>query len=94
MKNRIDVGIIGDYDPQKTSHPPTNSALKHAADHLGVKVTIDWLPTPTFLEELNLKKLAKYDCLWASSGSPFQSTPGILRAIQRARELSKPFVST
>jgi|WetSurMetagenome_2_1015567.scaffolds.fasta_scaffold1435037_1 CTP synthase (UTP-ammonia lyase) len=94
MSDSIKVGIIGDYDSLKNSHPAANAALQHAAAALPVSVEMDWLPTPLFLDSSNLKKLAAYDCLWASSGSPFVSMQGMLNAIRWARQSGKPFIST
>jgi CTP synthase (UTP-ammonia lyase) len=94
MKKLLKVGIIGEYDQKKTSHPPTIQAVRHAADYFSVEAEITWLSTPSCLTEEGLNKLADFDCLWASSGSPYQSTGGMLKAIRRARELGKPFIGT
>jgi CTP synthase (UTP-ammonia lyase) len=94
MKGRIKVGILGDYDSLKNSHPAANAALWQSAGSLSVNLQIDWLPTPSLLDDQALGKLAEYDCLWASSGSPFKSTQGMLKAIQWARESGKPFIAT
>lgn len=89
----IKVGIIGDYDSLKNSHPAANAALQHSAAALGAKVDFDWLPTAEFLAPRVLEKLSGYDCLWASSGDP-KSTQGMLNAIQWARQSGQPFIST
>jgi CTP synthase (UTP-ammonia lyase) len=94
MKSTLYVGIIGDYDPEKTSHPATNDAIHHAAKQLSLKTNIKWIPTPSFMSETGQKDLDKFDCLWASSGSPFQSMEGMIRAIQIARKSNKPFIGT
>jgi CTP synthase (UTP-ammonia lyase) len=93
-KKTVSIGIIGDFDRTKTSHPATNNALRHAADHLGVRVSIAWIPTPSLLAEEGLGRLEQFDGLWASSGSPYQSAEGALRGIRRARELGRPFIGT
>ena len=94
MNRTIDIGIIGDYDINKTSHPATNHAILHAADHLSTQAKINWLPTPSFLTEEGQKKLEQFDAIWASSGSPYQSLKGALEGIKRARESGRPFVGT
>ena len=88
------IGIIGDYDPDFKAHVATNEALQHAADALGLRLTIDWLPTPKFDTTANLPLLESYDGLWASPGSPYQSMTGALQAIQFAREHDWPFFAT
>jgi CTP synthase (UTP-ammonia lyase) len=94
MNQTIKIGIIGDYTPEKVSHPATNAAISHAADALGVKAEVDWLPTPSFTNPAALKKLEQYDAVWASSGSPYKSDEGMLAAIRYARELKRPFIGT
>jgi CTP synthase (UTP-ammonia lyase) len=94
MKSPLKVGIIGEYDSKKKSHPATMEAIGHAADFLSVETKVDWLPTPSFLDEEGLGKLADYDVLWASSGSPYQTASGMLNAIRWARESGKPFIAT
>ena len=94
MKRAVHIGIIGDYKPEKISHPATNEAIQHAAKQLSVKADINWLPTPSFLTDEGPKKLAGFDCIWASSGSPYQSMDGAIKGIQIALELDKPFIGT
>ena len=35
----INIGIIGDYSPDKVSHPATNSSIRHAAAYSGIETT-------------------------------------------------------
>jgi CTP synthase len=94
MKRAINIGIIGDYNPEKISHPATNKSIRHAAKQLTVEANIKWLPTPSFLTDEGQKSLTRYDCIWASAGSPYQSMDGAIKGIQMARELDKPFIGT
>ncbi len=94
MSRTINIGIIGDFNPNMTSHPATNDSIHHAAKHLSIKVNITWLPTPSLLTEKGQKSLVKFDCLWASPGSPYQSIVGMIKGIQMARELDRPFIGT
>jgi CTP synthase (UTP-ammonia lyase) len=94
MKHLIKIGIFGDFDPTKTSHPATNDAIQHAAKNLSIETRIIWLPTSSFLTEKSQPYLAEFDCFWASSGSPYQSMEGMIKAIQIAREMDKPFIGT
>jgi CTP synthase (UTP-ammonia lyase) len=94
MKPAINIGIIGDFDSSKVSYPAANEAIRHAADHLGIKANITWLPTPSLLTEDALKKLEQYDGLWASSGSLYQNLEGALNGIRQAREKNIPFIGT
>ena len=94
MERTVNIGIIGDYDKNKTSHPATNQAIEHAADFLSIKADVTWLPTPSFLTRAGQEKLAQFNGIWASSGSPYQSFDGAINAIKTARETEKPFIGT
>jgi CTP synthase (UTP-ammonia lyase) len=94
MNRTIDIGIIGDYDVNRASHAATNNAIEHAARYLSVEAKITWLATPSFLTKAGLKKLERYDAIWASPGSPYQSMEGAIRGIQLAREINRPFIGT
>lgn len=94
MNRIINIGVMGDYDPKKISHPATNDAIHHAAKHLSTKASTTWLPTLSLLTEKGQESLSKFDCLWASAGSPYQSMEGMIKGIQIVRELGKPFIGT
>jgi CTP synthase (UTP-ammonia lyase) len=91
MKRAINIGILGEFNPAKLSHPKTLDAVDHAAEYLGVKTAITWIPTASLLTETGQKSLSSFDCLWASPGSPYHSTEGALKGIRIARESNKPF---
>jgi CTP synthase (UTP-ammonia lyase) len=94
MSTIIKVRIIGDFDPLKVSHLATNEAILHAAKSLSVETDIAWLSTPSMLTQEGPQHLKEADCIWASSGSPYASMDGMLRGIQIARELERPFIGT
>ena len=94
MNQTLNLGIIGDYDPNKSSHTATGAAIEHAAKYLSVKVSVTWLPTPSFLAKAGQKKLELYDAIWASSGSPYRSLEGAIQGIRLAREMKRPFIGT
>jgi len=88
------VGIIGDYNPDFHSHLATNAALQHAGAHLGIDVETEWVPTESLLESGFGNRLATYDRLFASPGSPYRSLEGMLRGIEFARTRNWPFAGT
>lgn len=94
VEKPIKIGIIGDFDQHKASHPATNEAIRHAASRLSIKADIAWMPTPSLLTSKGQKSLRLFDCLWASSGSPYESNDGMLKGIQIARKLDVPFMGT
>jgi CTP synthase (UTP-ammonia lyase) len=95
MNERLKVGIIGDYDPQKYfSHMSTNEALSHAASALSVSVDSTWLPTRSLAGQPIRAILEQFDALWCAPGSPYESMDGALQAIRFAREMGWPFIAT
>jgi CTP synthase (UTP-ammonia lyase) len=94
MSKTVNIGIIGDYDPNKLSHPAAENAIRHAADSLSLNVSVNWLPTPSFLTKKGQNSLTQFDCVWASSGSPYKSLEGAMTAIKLAREMDRPFIGT
>lgn len=88
------IGIIGDFDPNLPSHIATNEALTHAAGALSVALECSWLDTQLLTEESGETALRQCDALWCSSGGPYKSMDGALRAIQFAREEGWPFIGT
>ncbi len=94
MNQTVSVGIIGDYDSNLSAHPATNAAIEHAADHLAVKASVEWIPTPSLLTAAGREKIKQFDGLWASAGSPYRSMEGALSGIRFAREQNKPFFGT
>ena len=91
--NSIPIGIIGDFDASRPTHVATNGALFHAASALGVQVTPEWLGTPEVLKAPP-RVLESYAAFLVAPGSPYRSLGGALRAIEFARETSKPLLGT
>jgi CTP synthase (UTP-ammonia lyase) len=94
MDQSIKIGIIGDFDPNNTTHQATNDALGHAAKALAVSVDPVWLPTPSLDNEFIRAKLRSFDALWCAPASPYKSMSGALRSIRFAREGDWPFIGT
>lgn len=94
MKLSVNIGIIGDYDENKTSHPATTRAIEHASKSLSVTARVTWLPTPIFLTGEGRNKIKKFNAVWASSGSPYVSMEGAIEGIRLARETGRPFIGT
>jgi len=94
MPVAIQIGILGDFNPEFHSHHATNACLQHAAAALGLTVESRWLPTPSLLAPGAEERLAGSDGLWASPGSPYASFDGMLRGIEFACRRDWPFVAT
>ena len=94
MNHGLEVGIIGDHDPQCPSHVATVDALCHAAQALSVSLDVSWVATPS-LDGVDCESLlSRFDALWCAPGTPYASMEGALAAICYARERDRPFLGT
>jgi CTP synthase (UTP-ammonia lyase) len=94
MDHDINVGIIGDYNPQMSYHIATDESLAHAATALSVSVKSSWVPTESLAKGGVERALNPFDALWCGPGSPYKSMDGALQAIRFAREQRRPFIGT
>ena len=90
MNSALNIGVIGDFDPQRPSHAATNRALGHAAGALSVEMKPIWLATG----QIRKTDLTRFDALLCAPGSPYISMDGALTAIRFCRERNWPFVGT
>lgn len=94
MTEKIQVGIIADYNPKNRYHIATQESLFHAANALGVTTEPLWLDTDTLDNDSAEAKLRRCDALWCGTSSPYRSMEGALRSIRFAREQGWPFIGT
>ena len=92
MSRAVRIGVVGDFNPAFHSHHATNAALRQAGEHLGLDLWIEWFPTPAV--QAAPEDLGRYDGIWLSPGSPYDSMEGALRAVEFARRRDWPFVGT
>ena len=84
------IAVVGDYTPEFESHPATTEAILLAGRSLGLKTTVEWVPTTEVTED----RLRGCQGIWAAPGSPYKSFTGMLSAIRLSRERLWPFVGT
>jgi CTP synthase (UTP-ammonia lyase) len=94
MKKAVHIALLGDFDPQKHSHWATEAALFHAASWLGFHVEPRWFATEILESEDARDRLAHFDGVWGTPGSPFRSFAGMLRGIEFARRRDLPYLGT
>jgi CTP synthase (UTP-ammonia lyase) len=93
MPKEVSVGIIGDFNPEYRSHVDTNLAFRQIGKRLGVKITEEWIPTPSIDENAG-RMLDRFDAFLCAPGSPYKSMSGALNGIRFAREADRPFLGT
>ena len=94
MTSHLNIGVIGDFNPELESHHATNNALRHSARSIGASVDVNWLPTASFIDLGCQRATQGADGLLASPGGPYQSPAGVQEAIRFARERGLPFLGT
>ncbi len=91
MRNKVFLGLVGDYDSSVTAHQAIPIALKRAAVGLSIDVNFEWIPTD---EITDVSRIDHFDGLWCVPASPYRSMDGALLAIRHAREGAVPFLGT
>jgi CTP synthase (UTP-ammonia lyase) len=90
----ISLAIVGDFDPGFLPHAATNSAIRHAASALGLRVEERWLATADIDPRTLSKRLADFPAILVAPGSPYKNMEGALAAIRYAREHGVPLLGT
>ncbi len=90
----VRIAIVGERDPGRPNHLLTEASLQHSALPIGSEVGATWFSTDALLDDAVLAELASHHGVWCTTGSPFRSLAGALRAIRRAREGNLPFLGT
>ncbi len=94
MDQKLKIGIIGEFHPDRPSHYATNQALNHAAKALSINLDIAWLLTQPLENDSEIMNLVNFDALWCAPGCLYKSKMGTIRAIQFTREQGWPFIGT
>jgi CTP synthase (UTP-ammonia lyase) len=93
MNQEVEIGIIGEFDPDRRYHIATNEALNHAATALSVSLKASWISTQSLNTDSVEAALKSFHGLWCAPGD-YRSIDGALLAIQFAREKGWPFIGT
>jgi CTP synthase (UTP-ammonia lyase) len=89
----IKLGIMGDFNASNATHVATNEALDHAAKHLRILLTYEWIYTDRIEPEFDTISRS-YHGLLIAPGSPYKSMSGVLKIIQYARINKVPVLGT
>ncbi len=85
-----DLIILGEYDPDSTTHQATDAAIRHSLIGLNAKLTPSWISTETIKEA----DILQAHGLWVAPGSPYKDFPRVLQSIRTARENLVPCLGT
>jgi CTP synthase (UTP-ammonia lyase) len=92
MEKRIQIALVGDFDPNMYTHVALSDSIEHCRPHLHASVEATWLAT----EKLNDNFLSQhpYAGFWIAPGSPYQNDAGVYKLIQWCRENNFPLLGT
>lgn len=85
------IGIIGEYDPMKTTHASLNQSLEWLK--LAYEFEYEWIDTND-VEKNCSHVLRDFTGIWSASGTPFNSLVGAIKAIEYARTNDIPHLGT
>lgn len=89
----LTIALCGKYTSLADSYMSINEALTHAGASCGAKVTIDWIETETFEEDISsVARLESYDGILVSPGFGSRGTEGKILAANHARIRGLPFL--
>jgi len=94
MRGQVNIGVVGDFNPEFHTHPAIARAIQHSARQLSLAADVRWIPTLSLQEPGSESSLENFDGLIAAPGGPYRSFDGMLRAIEFARTRDWPFSAT
>jgi CTP synthase (UTP-ammonia lyase) len=92
MPQKIYVGLVGDFRASVKAHKAIPLALQMAGETAGCDVEYEWLATPSLAQDAAYA--GKFDALWLTPASPYDSMAGALNVVTLARENGIPFLGT
>jgi len=84
------IAIVGEFDPQKSTHVATEAALAHAREHLHADVQAQWIRT----DALDAGVAERFSGFLIAPGSPYADAEKTLAVIRFAREHGVPCLGT
>jgi CTP synthase len=90
-KNDVTIGVVGKYVELEDSYKSLYEALYHGGAANDSKVKIDWIEAEKITPENAVKMLNHVDGILVPGGFGLRGIPGMIHAIQYAREKKVPF---
>jgi CTP synthase len=91
--DRVKIAMCGKYAELADCYVSVNEALRHSAAKAGCGVTIDWIETEVFEEDIGKAKiLDDYDGVLVPGGFGLRGAEGKIIAINRTRVHDIPFL--
>ncbi|HSE43431.1 MAG TPA: CTP synthase [Acidobacteriota bacterium] len=90
-KNDVTIGVVGKYVELEDSYKSLYEALYHGGAANDAKVKIDWIEAEKITPENAVEMLKHVDGILVPGGFGLRGIPGMIHAIQYAREKKVPF---
>ena len=90
-KREVTIGVVGKYVELEDSYKSLYEALYHGGAANDAKVKIQWIEAEKIVPENAAEMLANMDGVLVPGGFGLRGIPGMIHAIQYAREKKVPF---
>ncbi len=91
LDNEVSIGVVGKYVELEDAYKSLREALVHGGIAHGLKTRIDWVEAERLEGRDDVSELNQYDGILVPGGFGKRGIPGMVRAIQFARESRVPF---
>ncbi len=91
LDEEVSIGVVGKYVELEDAYKSLREALVHGGIAHGVKTQIHWIEAEHLEGTGDVSELEKYDGILVPGGFGKRGIPGMIRAIQYARESRVPY---
>ena len=91
LDDSVLIGVVGKYVELEDAYKSLREALVHGGFAHGLKTKIDWVEAEHLEGPEDVSQLEKYDGILVPGGFGKRGIPGMIRAIQFAREVKVPY---
>ena len=91
LEGEVSIGVVGKYVELEDAYKSLREALVHGGIAHGVRTGIHWIEAEHLEGTDDLSELKKHDAILVPGGFGKRGIPGMIRAIQYAREYRVPF---
>jgi len=91
LEGSVSIGVVGKYVELEDAYKSLREALVHGGFAHGLETRIDWVEAEHLEGTDDLSNLEKYDGILVPGGFGNRGIPGMIRAIQFARESKVPY---
>jgi len=91
LSGEVSIGVVGKYVELEDAYKSLREALIHGGLPHGVRTRIDWVEAEQLEGREHVPELEQYDGILVPGGFGKRGIPGMIRAIQFARESKVPY---